>query len=109
MGADGGLPGHPRHGQADRPAVHPEKIILLGSYAYGTPTENSDVDLMVVMNYRGREHAKALEILRAVRPPFSIDLLVRRPGATSRRYREFDPLVRGTLDRGKSLYERNGN
>jgi len=28
---------------------HPEKIILFGSHAYGTPDENSDVDLMVVM------------------------------------------------------------
>ena len=56
----------------------PQKIILFGSYAYGTPTEDSDVDLMVVMNYRGSEHAKAMEILRAVRPPFSVDLLVRK-------------------------------
>jgi len=30
-------------------AVHPEKIILFGSYAYGTPTKDSDVDLQVIM------------------------------------------------------------
>lgn len=29
--------------------VHPEKIILFGSYAYGTPTKDSDVDLLVIM------------------------------------------------------------
>lgn len=27
----------------------PEKIILFGSYAYGTPTEDSDLDLLVII------------------------------------------------------------
>ena len=27
----------------------PLQVILFGSYAYGTPTESSDVDLLVVM------------------------------------------------------------
>ena len=30
--------------------LKPEKIILFGSYAYGTPTEDSDLDLYVVTN-----------------------------------------------------------
>jgi len=30
-------------------ALKPEKIILFGSYAYGTPTEDSDIDLLVVI------------------------------------------------------------
>jgi len=30
--------------------LNPEKIILFGSYAYGTPHENSDIDLYVVTN-----------------------------------------------------------
>ncbi len=29
--------------------LKPEKIILFGSYAYGNPTPDSDVDLLVVM------------------------------------------------------------
>ena len=33
----------------------PEKIILFGSYAYGRPTLDSDVDLVVVMPHRGRD------------------------------------------------------
>ena len=28
----------------------PLQVILFGSYAYGTPTEDSDVDLLVVMD-----------------------------------------------------------
>jgi predicted nucleotidyltransferase len=30
-------------------SVHPDKIILFGSYAYGQPSENSDLDLLVVL------------------------------------------------------------
>jgi predicted nucleotidyltransferase len=86
----------------------PQQIIPFGSYAYGTPTEDSDVDLMVVMNYCGREHAKAMEILPAVRPPFSVDLLVRKPTEMTRHYCQFDPLTRETIDSGKVLYERDG-
>ena len=29
--------------------MEPEKIILFGSYAYGVPTEESDIDLLVIM------------------------------------------------------------
>ena len=32
----------------------PEKIILFGSYAYGTPHEDSDVDILVVMPCRNQ-------------------------------------------------------
>jgi predicted nucleotidyltransferase len=86
----------------------PQKIILFGSYAYGTPTADSDVDLMVVMNYRGRELAKAVQILMHTNPAFPIDLLVRRPGELRRAYAEFDPLVREAFDKGKLLYEQDG-
>jgi predicted nucleotidyltransferase len=30
--------------------LNPEKVILFGSYAYGTPNEDSDIDLYVVTN-----------------------------------------------------------
>lgn len=30
-------------------AVHPEMILLFGSYAYGVPTKDSNLDLQVIM------------------------------------------------------------
>ena len=30
--------------------LNPDKIILFGSYAYGTPDEDSDIDLYIVTN-----------------------------------------------------------
>ena len=86
----------------------PDKIILFGSYAYGTPAEYSDVDLLVIMPFEGTGFDKSLEILERVDPRFAIDLIVRSPEDTERRYHEFDPLIREALDRGRILYERNG-
>jgi len=85
----------------------PERIILFGSHAYGTPQEYSDVDLLVIMPFEGSGFDRSLEILDRVGPRFPIDLIVRRPDDTERRYREFDPLIREALDRGCVLYERN--
>ena len=47
---------------------HPQQVILFGSYAYGEPSQHSDVDLLVVkeMQMSGVEEANA--IVRAWRP-----------------------------------------
>ena len=86
----------------------PRRIILFGSHAYGRPHQGSDVDLLVVMPFRGHAFDFATEMLRRVRPPFAVDLVVHRPADATRRYRQFDPLVREALDHGKVLYERHG-
>ena len=58
----------------------PLQVILFGSYAYGTPTEDSDVDLLVVMDIPKSEFRnKAVEIRERIPHRFSLDLLVRSP------------------------------
>jgi predicted nucleotidyltransferase len=57
----------------------PERIILFGSYAYGTPTPDSDVDLLVIMPYRGRPAQQAFRIRSRFDTPFAMDLIVRNP------------------------------
>ncbi|MDO8303772.1 MAG: nucleotidyltransferase domain-containing protein [Sedimentisphaerales bacterium] len=86
---------------------HPDQIILFGSYAAGTASENSDVDLLVVLPFEGKNFRKSLEIINAVNPMFSADILARRPDDTKWRYRHGDPLIKEALDHGKTLYERN--
>ena len=86
---------------------HPEKIILFGSYARGTVTPDSDVDILVILPFEGRGFHKSLEILNRVNPDFPIDLLACRPDDTERGYEEGDPLIREAIDRGRVLYERN--
>jgi uncharacterized protein len=55
----------------------PERIILFGSYAYGQPTEDSDVDLLVILPFEEMPVQKAIEIRRAVKSPFPLDLMAR--------------------------------
>ena len=86
----------------------PERIILFGSYAYGTPEEYSDVDLLVIMPFEGNSFDQATAILERVRPGYYVDVIVRTPDDATRRYREFDPLIREAFDRGRVLYARTG-
>ena len=51
----------------------PEKIVLFGSYAYGKPTPDSDVDLLVVMPYDRRKGRMSLRILEAMDYNFPLD------------------------------------
>jgi predicted nucleotidyltransferase len=84
----------------------PKKIILFGSYAYGDPTVDSDVDLLVIMNrtrYRGER--MALRIRQKIPAGFPLDLLVRTPAFVSRRLAWGDSFTREILTQGKVLYE----
>jgi len=84
---------------------NPNKIILFGSDAYGKPTEDSDVDVLVVMPFRGKNPAKATEIWMATKPKFPIDILVRKPGELKKRLRMGDFFLRDIVEKGKVLYE----
>ena len=84
----------------------PEKIILFGSYAYGQPTEDSDVDLLVVMEPDRRNWQKATEIRTSLGySGFAMDLLVRRGSHVQKRLIENDPFYTEIVVKGKSLYE----
>lgn len=84
---------------------HPERIILFGSYAYGTPNEDSDVDLLIVMPFEGSQTKKASEIRLAVHPGFPIDLIVRTPETLQQRLAQEDFFLREITEKGKLLYE----
>lgn len=82
----------------------PQRVILFGSYAYGTPTDDSDVDLLVIMPFEGQHVDKAVEILERVDPRFSIDLLVRTPEQVRQRLEWNDFFLREVMERGQVLY-----
>jgi predicted nucleotidyltransferase len=84
---------------------HPEKIILFGSYAYGQPHEDSDVDILVVMPTRD-EVEQSIRIWDTIEPPFSLDLIVRTPRNLEWRLREGDWFLREVVAKGKVLYEK---
>src|SRR5215211_2826928 len=82
----------------------PEKIILFGSRAWGTPHADSDVDLMVIMP-AWNELSKAGHIRSAVPAPFPMDLLVRTPAEWAWRLADGDMFIGQIAMCGKVLYE----
>jgi predicted nucleotidyltransferase len=85
---------------------HPQRIVLFGSYAYGTPTEDSDADLLVVMDIaEEKTRAQAVAIRQRIPRRFRIDLIVRTPRELAFRVANNDWFYREILERGKVLYE----
>jgi predicted nucleotidyltransferase len=83
----------------------PDKIILFGSYAYGTPHDDSDVDILVVMPARN-DIDQAIKIRLAISAPFPMDLIVRTPKELRWRLEEGDWFLREIVSNGKLLYEK---
>ncbi len=102
-------------GKSLRPAIQkivselkPEKIILFGSYAYGTPTPHSDVDLLVIMKTRAslKERSWAVSSLLLPRP-FPVDILVKTPKELEKALESGDFFLKEIVARGKVLYDRS--
>jgi predicted nucleotidyltransferase len=94
-----------RYARAVAERFAPEKIILFGSYAYGQPHEDSDVDLLVIMPARN-ELDQAVRIRLAVPNDFPMDLIVRTPKNLAWRLAEGDWFLREVVAKGKVLYEK---
>ncbi len=84
----------------------PDKIILFGSYAYGKPRPESDVDLLVVMNTTRKETEQAIHICQSISYQFGLDLIVRTPTTLTHRLALGDPFLQEVVSKGKVLYER---
>jgi predicted nucleotidyltransferase len=83
---------------------HPEKIILFGSHAYGTPHADSDVDILVIMP-ACNQLDQAVRISLAIDPPFSLDVIVRTPYNMRWRLAEEDSFLKEVTSKGEVLYE----
>ena len=88
---------------------HPQKIILFGSYAYGTLRPESDVDLLVMMDTQLSELEQAAVICRAIPYRFGLDLVVYTPQNLAQRLEWGDSFLREIMQRGVTLYESADN
>ena len=95
-----------RYASAIAEEFRPDKIILFGSYAYGTPHADSDVDLLVVMPALDK-HSQAVRILYRLAAPFPIDLIVRTPKEMKWRLEERESFSTTIVSQGKVLYEKD--
>ena len=88
-------------------AVEPEKIILFGSRAWGTPTPESDVDLFVVKDTQEPRFERTKHVRSSIWGlGFPVDLLVYTPSEIARRFSFDDPFFREIFNKGKVVYER---
>jgi predicted nucleotidyltransferase len=94
--------------------LHPEKVILFGSYAWGRPTEDSDIDLYVVTrdDFVPATWREKRDIVRAVsnrildlRTKYAIDLLVHTKPMHEAFVRQDSMFAREVMTRGKVLDE----
>ena len=85
--------------------AHPEKIILFGSYAYGTPTKDSDLDLLVIMPTDEPMHKRVLKIRKMLRD-FRIpkDIMVYTPQEVEKWKNASTAFVTSILKKGKVIY-----
>ncbi len=84
----------------------PDRIILFGSYAYGTPTEDSDLDLLVVKADDAPRRARALSIHKMLRDPTlpPMDILVYTPVELAKAAGWYQTFESRILRDGRLLY-----
>ncbi|TSC77735.1 MAG: DNA polymerase beta domain-containing protein [Parcubacteria group bacterium Gr01-1014_33] len=83
----------------------PEKIILFGSWAWGTPGKDSDVDLFIVKKSEQSQFERIREVKRIIfGTDIATDVLVYTPEQVERRSALGDPLVKKILSSGRLLY-----
>lgn len=83
----------------------PQRIILFGSYAYGKPRPDSDVDLLVIKPLQTHSAREALQILDRVKPRFGVDLVVRSPEDVRNRLAWHDAFLEEITREGTVLYD----
>src|SRR5437016_7203919 len=83
----------------------PDKIVLFGSHAYGTPHKDSDVDLLVIMP-AWNQHSKSFRIRWELPAPFAMDLILRTPENLKWRLEEKESFHTTIMTKGKVLYEK---
>lgn len=88
-------------------ALQPEQIILFGSYAYGEPNADSDIDLLVIVSQsdepRYRRARVAYKALRGISMP--TDVLVMTREEVQRKLNVRSSFIRRAVNEGKLLYE----
>lgn len=87
----------------------PEQIILFGSYAYGNPTEESDIDLLIVKDTSEPVLVRWVRVRKLVsdlRRGFAFSPIIVTPAELENRLGKGDPFFEEILRKGKKLYAR---
>lgn len=85
--------------------LDPEKIILFGSYAWGTPTDDSDVDLFIVKEMQESRRKKQTELRKKLfRLGVPMDIIIYTPQELKYRIDLKDFFFEKIINSGKQIY-----
>lgn len=86
----------------------PNKIVLFGSYAYGHPDRDSDIDLLIIKDTSERpidRRVAASQILSDPQRLTPLEVIVLTPDEVRQRLEVGDQFLREILDKGEVLHE----
>ncbi len=85
---------------------NPEKIILFGSYAYGNPTKDSDIDMLIIKKTDGRPIDRRIQVRRLMnfKEPVAFSPIVLIPSEVEYLQEIGDPFIKEILAKGEVLY-----
>ena len=89
---------------------NPLKIILYGSYAYGTPTDDSDLDLFILKETNKRRVDRFVDVKKIVYNPerkIPISPLIYNPNELDERLQLKDDFILEILNKGVILYDKS--
>jgi len=85
----------------------PEKIILFGSFAYGKPNKNSDLDLLIIKNTKSSRVKRIKDVLMKVDSDLPLEPLVYTPKELACRIKlGGDFFIEEVIRKGKIIYEK---
>lgn len=87
--------------------IHPVKIILFGSQAYGAPTMHSDYDLLIIrrgITSEKRSNVEIRQLFWDLRPPLSFTILSKTPEELAERLAVNSPFYEEILEKGLEVY-----
>lgn len=85
----------------------PIRIVLFGSRARGEATEDSDIDLLVVLPHADDPREESVAVMTALSDlEISKDVIVTTPEEIAKRGHVLNSLLRNALEEGMTLYER---
>lgn len=85
----------------------PQKVILFGSYAYGTPRPGSDIDLLIIKETTDRFIDRCFNVRRILSDPkrkVPLEIFVVTPKEVSERLAVGDQFMAEIIEKGEVLY-----
>ena len=86
----------------------PKKMILFGSHAYGSPTPDSDIDILIIKETSERfidRWVTVQRILTGLHPSIPVETLVLTPHEIRTRLAIGDQFIKEIIEKGEVLYD----